>query len=239
MVLKETLPIPRETAVANYNFNDVAQNTGVVVFFGGAMEDDSAQTYRLDENAFDPWHTRRGDNGDEENSGRFRIVTFTSGTSTSVLDLDFDTSAFNLPRTVNGNILVNIPWSFDPGVSTDKIEALAIVRLRRVRGGDETEIASGTSKTQGNLDDGVSFSDGMFSFTFAVTNALFKKDDTLRISVEIFVRRSAGSGSCAFLMMTDPLARDVAVTGGSSANDQIKYDGGRALRFLVPFKLDL
>ena len=233
-------PFPQATnpAIASYNYTDLAENTGVVLLYGGGVNVSGGATYRLDTKAFDPWHVRRGDNGDESNSGRYKIVQFTDSSDAIKFDLDFDTSPFNLPKDISGTIMVNVPYSFDPGVSTDVMSAYMKVYLRRVRNGSETDLDSKYTATQIAADDGTSYADGMFAVTFTTSQVHhFKRGDILRITVEIHAWRSAGSGTCAILVMTDPLARNVAATGGSNANDQITYTGGNALQVYIPFRI--
>lgn len=222
--------------VLSFNWVDAVTGLGYIQYYGGQTADSSGTNYILQAQAFDPWHVLRADNGDEDNSGRYNIYTL--GTSdASVADLDFDTGTFEITRKMVGTCTFNVPFGFDPGVSTDRFSLYIIGTVYRVRGGSETSVGTGTSSTLNNANDGVGVADGLVSWSFDLTETNFKPGDLLRVNLNIHAWRSSGSGSCSIIIMTDPYARDVAATGGSSSNDEITYSGGRPLSFYLPFKV--
>lgn len=228
-----------ETPIASYNYTDVAEGTGVIAFYGGGIATSGAVEYRLDSRQFDPWHHVRL-NGDETNSGRYAIAISSSSSYTKIHDLDFKTSAFNLPRTLNGTMHCQIPFAFDPQLSTDDLRLYAVANVIRLRDAVETQIATGTSEPQSTAVTSATVTDGMISFIVTIPKTKFKKNDILQVTLEIWAQRFAGSGSHAVLIVTDPLARDVAAApGGTDPIDEVRYTGGRPLIFYIPFDLDL
>ena len=73
-----------EGAVASYDATDIAEGTGTVSFYGFAVSGSAGLVYRLGRNQM---YSHKVET----------LVTCTTADSTPI-DIDFDTSAFNLPN---------------------------------------------------------------------------------------------------------------------------------------------
>jgi len=130
-----------EGGVTTYSFTDIAEGTGIIVFYGADTNDNGTRSYFLTTNAV----------------YSDKILTYGNGTSGTekVLDLDFDTPALNLPKNVKGTFRAAIPLIVGHETNANVTgEVYAVVKLRKVSGGVETEIASNTSSTDVIEDDG-------------------------------------------------------------------------------------
>src|SRR3990167_8451889 len=88
-------------AIASYNFNDIADSTGMILFYGGEISDDSANTYSLSPSTF-------------YSTNITKSTTSTVTTDTIQFDVDYDVEV-NLPRIINGKVLVNVTGGIKNG----------------------------------------------------------------------------------------------------------------------------
>jgi hypothetical protein len=226
------------TQIQSYDYLDIISGTGIKDFYGGAIQDSTGESFFLSPTQFEPWHTNRAAGNEVQNSGRFQIAYPLSATpDTKAFDLDFDTSVFTIAQRIDGDVVINLPYAFDPGVSTDRYNLYVTGKVRIWDGTTETEVANNTSATQTIDMTSGSTSDAMISFKVTVDDQLVRVGEQLRITLEVYAWRSAGSGNCAILIITDPYGRDVANLGTGDADEEIFYDGGRPLLFKVPFKV--
>lgn len=243
--MAETLPvtfdIPGEGNIVSYDWTDLAEGTGIVVLYGGGLATSGAVSYRLDKNTFDPWHEGASSSGGgSESTGRHKRFEQSKAAADgfiNIFDLDFDTAQFNTPRTINGNMLCQIPFASTPYSSAGVPTSYVVVTVRKVTGGVETNLATGTSNTTTYQYIG----DGTFSFNIDIPKTNFKKDDILRINVMYYAKNNNGSAeSCAYLLCYDPLSRVVAAIDGSgSAFEKVGHSGNTAMKFHVPFRIEL
>ena len=178
-------------AIASYNFTDVADGTGVLVFFGTRTRTDSAITYRL---ITDTTHS------EEIN---------TNGSA----DLDFDLTAFNLPRVAKGTAFVSVPVSALGGGDSITVAC----QLRKWDGSSETNITSViTSETYTNQTK-------MVFMALPITEHNFASGDVLRLNVTTTVGGSSGNTGLGH----DPAGRDILSMDTT------------VLKLLMPFKIDI
>jgi hypothetical protein len=215
------IPIPGESAIASYNYTDISEGTGIVVFYGYTHKEDVTLSYALIQNTV------------------YSNDCYTGGAATDAAftkkyDLDFDVK-FNMPKRMKGKLTAT--FTLDPtsdgGVGT--VAAYAIIKARKWDGSAETEIANSQSATvtctaaQANY-----FTLNTMVDISSIVN--FKKGETLRITVEIWAKKVAGNGGTVYLLH-DPKNRVDAVVmppinaGGAPLTSQ--------LIFYVPFVLDL
>ena len=107
----------QESAIATYNYEDIASGTGFVVYYGAKTADDAGVDYILTNN---------------------QIYSHGIDTAGATLDLDFDI-VFNKPQRIRGNLFANINLS-----SGGATNVTATVKVRKDDGA-EYEIASKTS----------------------------------------------------------------------------------------------
>ncbi len=97
-----------------------------------------------------------------------------------VIDIDFDTTPLQLPRTIEGQAIVKC------GIHLYEIEAgssnscYVIIRIRKWDGSSETEIASVTSSTQTQIDT-IEYA---FTLPIDVPRTLIKKGEQIRVTIE-------------------------------------------------------
>jgi hypothetical protein len=205
------------------------------------MKDTDGEIFRLDRNAFQPWHVRSVAL-DQENTGRFSIGETSSTDFTKVVDLDFKSGNIKLPKKIGGRMLCEIPYGTAVAISDPRqITPYIVVKFIKLVGAVETLIATGTSAEQETsaVAAAQTISDGMFTFEVDIPNTTFSNDDVIQITLEAWIKRAAGTvKNVSILIPHDPLARDIASVGSSDAQ-QLNYNGGNALKFYIPFKIEL
>ena len=170
-----TLPVKfrksRERAIASFPFTDIADNTGIEIFFCAIGETSGGKTYHLISKAI----TSTGEPSDK---------TLVNGE-----DVDFDTTVFNLPRTVRGTAILSGELNV---VSAAAISITATVL--KFDGSTETAISSTiTSQTAGSTG-----SNGLL-LKIPLTETIIKKGELIRLTIVV----TANGGSNLF---ADPIA---------------------------------
>ena len=223
--------------IASYDAIDILEGTGSVKFYGGGLAISGGTVqYRLDRKTFNCSVTA----GDASPGPTTQKTTQVSATSTSyakLIDYDFDSAAVNQPIVLSGTMLSNIPISMtiSNDAGTEPI-AYVVMRLRKLDtdGSTETEIVSTTSE-----DVQVSNSpmaDQYFAFQSAVPTTVFKKDEKIRITIELWGKRAAGTGTCYFRIGHDPQGGAVTAVANSVAGFAA---GFTEMEFYLPFKIGL
>ncbi len=211
--------------LVNFDFTDIAEGTGVVNLLAGGTANNSGNTYTLSRNAFF---------ANESNVA----VNTTSGSATELADLDFDLLSFNLPKTLTGTMLYNIPVTGNIITSDRAISCYVIVKVRHVTsGGSESEIVSSQTETIAK-GTGAGFNE-VFANKIVIPETHFKEGETLRITLGLWVWRSAGaSEEVAVRMYFDPKNRSVASIVRAGVTIAASVDT-TTTNFLVPFKLNI
>lgn len=219
----------QEAAIASFNFTDIASATGYITYYGGSTSSGATVlNYALSNNIF---YAHRVMTRSTTNS-----ITFTK-----THDLDFDIQ-FKLPQTVRGNIIANIPvMIYAPGVTGFDCFVHPYVRLRKWDGATETEIAGISGGTLNFSVASVNtYLNGVAGVSLQVPQTLYKKNETLRMTIELWTR-SDGANTIASFVGHDPKNRattgyDTAETGGTANTFGTEPSN---LIIHVPFKLDL
>lgn len=171
MTIKSRYRGQQESSIATFNYTDIAEGTGTVVFYGSRINLSGANSYRM--SSTKSW-------GDQPYTDRT-----TDGTTT----MNFDSLPFNLPQIVNGTAF------FQAGFGTpDDSTNILTAQLQRVRGAvvtNITDVATSQLLTGGATP--ASLSD-MASMTLACTLTHFKKDDILRCVVTMTSSGSVADG---------------------------------------------
>jgi len=211
-LIPQTFPIPQETAIASYNYTDIAEGTGVITYYGFDANDDTTLDYHLSINS-----------SIYAQNKVFTTAT-TGGGSTKSIDLDFDV-IFNLPQRIKGTAYCNITTFVDSNV-TGATSYFFIVKLRKYDGSTESEIVSGQTKSRTN-----SGNSNVREWTTHLvplpitTQVQFKKGEILRVTIEGWSNRSTGSGNFGFAQDPANRAEDNADT--------------TQLQNFIPFILDI
>ncbi len=209
-VVPLNFPIPAESAIASYSYTDVAEGTGVQIFYGSTYKVDTTLSYFL---------TTQGGHYANDTTSSANIAT---GDPAKVLDLDFDLP-LNLPKNIKGNLYVTATIGCsarNAGTST----LYYIAKLRKWDGSTETDIASAQSATITNVN---SPSVDTLSTKITVPLTHYKKTDTIRLTMEVWAGQSGGSSTA--VIYHDPIERASALPDGETQ---------RVIGF-IPFRLDL
>jgi len=189
------LPIIYRTSpelLTSYNYIDVASGTGYILFYGANVSSENISgIYILTNNSF--------------YSNNIATALRTDSSSFVLLhDHDYEV-VMNKSQVLRGLALFSMTIGFLPtGTQTPHIYFIA--KLRKWDGTTETEIASGTS------DD---FTQPAGAGTYSKTKSIqinvpttkIKKGETLRLTIEIWVKEETGN-LCAFGYGHDPKDRN-------------------------------
>lgn len=204
----------------NYSWVDVADATGYILYeFWASHPNTGSTTYNLTPFA------SMSSLISTKNSG---VLDFNTGTKSNTvaanyIDLDFDSTPFNLPRTIKGDAIIRLSASIseiDPGSG---YQAIPTIKFRKWNGATETEIAS--------CDGYILYcdTDATESWTLKCTipQTHFKKGDMLRITIQ-FSSWVDSPGSYQLNVGFNP--RDLGTT---------HMNAPTRMCCAVPFKMDL
>lgn len=147
------------TALANYNYVDIANGTGIVVFYGGHAYDGTTSLGVLDENTF------------------YSDLIYQEWTSSSTFELN--TSVFNLPRIAKGIAKVSMTMFNNNATNTGD----TFLTIQKVSG---TVVSNISSQTKVNRPLGINSYNSTLTY-LNLTQTIFKRGDILRLKIEIGV----------------------------------------------------
>lgn len=158
--LPVNFPIPQEQSIASFSFTDIANGSGVVVFYTTISEDQSGKDYHLTDQQVKPagW-TSASATETRINSGSY---------------IAFDTGEFNLPRTVKGTAYIS-GYLY----SGDGSNGYYTMKISKWDGTTETDLTSEINTQTSNL------STGQYEAFYCVlplTQTVIKKGEQLRVS---------------------------------------------------------
>ncbi len=206
MVLKQKYQT-KESAIASYDYTDLAEGTGVVTFFGSShmSASGSAALYSLSKTAL------------YSNDINTQAVN-TSGTFIKTLEKNFDV-VFNQPQNLKGIVKINITLGGrTTGAAPNSWECYVILKLKK----GTTDIAEAQSETVAGGGGAADVKNSkvlqvLIDASAAATH--FKPGETLRITVELWSRQPSGGGPHTGFAH-DPRARtDVAASAGGIIED--------------------
>jgi len=199
-----------ETAVATYNWSDIASGTGYSTFYGQDTEDGSLVLGVSTQYSLSGATIKQCENSMAKRQ-----------------ENNFDVT-FNLPRYVKGELLVGITYSLLSNTADTTVYVK--VRIYHVDvDGTETEI--GTQQTGGSINkaDGTVYRRTNFSFD---VDKKFKKDETLRLNIELW---GEGGVNSTCTIYHDGANRDFGGTldigSAVTAPSNLQVD--------IPFRIDL
>ncbi len=206
MVLKQKYQT-KESAIASYDYSDLAEGTGVVSFFGSDNMSISGpgRLYSLSKGVL------------YSNDINTQIVNDSSN-FTKKLEKDFDV-VFNQPQNLKGIVKVNITLGGrTTGGAPNSWECYVILKLKK----GTTDIAEAQSETVAGGGGAADVKNSkvlqvLIDASAAITH--FKPGDTLRMTVELWSRQPSGGGPHTGFAH-DPRARtDVAASAGGIIED--------------------
>ena len=202
-------------AIISFDFVDIAEGTGIVLFSGFSGEISSGLGYHLtaDEAVY---------SSTKETSG--------SDATAPAVDLDFDLSPFNRNRTIRGKALVSFTLVCAPGVNN--MTGLATVFIRKWDGSTETEIASVITPT---ITANATTVKELMTVPIIIPKTDFKRGETLRLSIVAVGTRTGGATDVSIIYGHDPRNRD----GGTIIPSTDDPDTITKLNFYAPFEIDI
>lgn len=218
MVIPRIFSNERERTLASYDYLDIASGAGFVKYYGFNTGDSVGTEYGLS--------AEKVYSDDVETD-----VTALTTSYVKKLDLDFDTTTFNLPQTVKGDVIINVTTGARHN-SGNTLSTYVIAKVRKWDGATETEIANTQSETWAVVSNNVQKSN-TFTFKVTVAKTLFKKGETLRITFEVWAKASGVSASAITTIAHSPFDNvdDIDPSSQDSVTTQL-------LAF-VPFEVDV
>ena len=192
-------PVFRKDApfVVTYPYSEISDGVGMQEFQGTEVKVESTRDYLL--STLTSTHSN-----DIMTTG-----TITSGTSTKVIDLDFDVP-FNLPRTMEGEAIISGTLGSGQGTTDSGNEAFIIFTLIKSSGGTPANIGSAVQTetiTFPNIPVANVATSKVLTIDYTIPNTNFKKDDILRLNVAVWAKKIGGDGS-TIAIMHDPMNRN-------------------------------
>jgi hypothetical protein len=174
----------------NYNFTDVEEGTGVVVFYAGKGTSSNVLSNKtFYSNRVSTW-----------------LLMSSQVNYTKDIDVDFDV-VFNMPKDAKGKAILSVPWGFEGLALNNNYRAYVIARIRKWDGATETEIASVQSETI-NYTPTVGMAikkHFMSALDITVPLTHYKAGETLRLTIEVWCYNSF---SGAYIILAhDPMNR--------------------------------
>ena len=211
----------QETAVATYNYTDIASGTGFVIFYAGKLADSnvlSSFTFYSD-NVLEP------------------TAALTATTYTLLNDDDYDVM-FNTPRAIEGNAIITVPMGMYPTANDKNVTLKATVTIRKWDGTTETDIATNDGVFEINGASSATLYTKMTAIDITVPRTSFKAGETLRLTIA-FYGKVETAGNSKVWYGHDPKSRPTTDEElAASANYTFSTDPS-ILEFHCPFKLDL
>ena len=193
------IPIPPSQALANYDFNDISSGLGYIKYDLFTTSLSGTTAFGLTTNSVYSYDISTTDTaGDPE--------------------INFDSSAFNLPRTASGTAYANLGFGIT-GSGTGNVQVI----LYKVNSAG-TETALSALLSGANIG-GAATTVGMWLVPMALTQTIIKKDEYLRLGVTI-----TGDGADIHELGHDPKGRDgLLISGGTATTISSVY---------VPFRIN-
>ena len=224
----EGLIAPREQALANYDYNDIARGISNVVFYGGAYNHgNNVSGMALSNSTFwsDPIVLKAG-------SGVIDREI--------VMSKDFDLS-FGSPRVVKGTMVINVPMGVGQNAAAQGNKVVYVsgmLTVSKISNGATTQLGKeGTSVHTDTIADS-DMTGYMFCVMMDIPSTKFKKDDVLRLKVDLWGK--TGDGDVVFGIGCDPQNRnDTETTTPSFMLKAIPDDVDTIMSVQIPFKIDV
>lgn len=216
----ENLPVKfRKSSPANlasYSFIDLAEGTGVVLYYGASHKEQSTVSYYLSTTAM--------------YSNDIQTDATSAGSpAAKVLDLDFDLK-YNLPQVVKGKVRVNMPIGVYFATGSGNSTIYIIAKVRKVSNGVETDIASAQSESLSPASASTN-NDKVVNVEIDVPQTQYRKNDTFRLTIELWWDENF-SGTTSAGVAHDPKNR---APSGNHFDSTLPTQ----MTVLVPYRINL
>ena len=164
--------VPPISAV--FNFTDFESGVGYVSYQCYNSRDNSGASYHMDNNSF---------HSDTVETSKAEAISVAEGDE-KIIDLDFDTSTFVFPQTINGQVIVNMTGAFQANSATP-MGIFMVVTIKKWDGTTETTLGTATSKTFTVASNNVVKSSN-FTVPITITNEYIAEGELIRATVELW-----------------------------------------------------
>lgn len=212
-----------EPAIASFDFEDIAEGTGVISFEAFKTTDSTGTDEHLASETTDIYSTLI-----EEGGAPVITTSFTKE-----FDVDYDLTQFNLPKDIQGTGVIRFSFYLERLGGGGTVDAYIIARIRKWDGTTETEVASVQTATTQVGAAANTTTNVLMNITIPRTH--YKKGDTLRLTMEGWMKGSVADDN-RFFWGVDPQNRDgtyLRPSGDASGNETTR------LIIKIPFAIDL
>lgn len=222
-LLGNNFPEPAPGAVATYNYNDIAEGTGVAIFYGLTAKTKTATSNILSTQAI---HSAAGNITSDTTAESKSAGDDGTGTYTLYSTFNFDLNPFNIAKTVRGTAYVQL--SQDIGDSAGAASAYFNISLVKVDGTDSTETELGNA--DGEV---IATADGPLTINvpISLTETTFPDGDFLRLKLKAYLKHDSGDNGSTLHFAHSP--DNVDTTSFTAATNPTK------LTAYVPFKIEV
>jgi hypothetical protein len=183
---------PRGEVLANFDFRDLASGTGFVEYYIAELQDSDVLSSVLIYS---------------KGIERIEIKTGSQGTYTKIQDIDYDIT-FNMPQTLKGTAIVNVNHGYSIAANGGSAKSYIIATLKKWDGASETTLGTNTSDAIEDTATSDSFKNSeMVALDIDITQILFKKGETLRLTIEQWTQWNGNASQVAFAIGQDPKNR--------------------------------
>ena len=202
MAFDGPFPIQPEVAIASYDFFDIAEGTGIKLFNGLAVADNSSIAPHTSQVVkYILSSTNIGSDG---------VNIFKSGTTTEddlAFDIDLDLTQFNAPRDIQGTANITVNGTMTAGDPATNHSACFEFILSKWDGTTETPIGTGFSNPGGTVTSGTNTFFLTTPISIAAVNN-FKIGDILRLTVKAYTRSSLSTNGGTVKLFLNPVTAD-------------------------------
>ncbi len=213
--------------IVSYNFTDIAEGTGTVLYYGFATKTKTETDYHISQNPFSSSYGKEFEVGldtttaesiseDEDGSGpAYKAYT----------EFDFDSSVFKFPQTIEGTAYAILSYMTDQVGASGNANGYYGVDIIHWDGTTETVLGGALG-----IVDTAAAGPQTTTIPIVCTPKLFNKGDVLRCKLTAYMRHNSGAADTGMVFAHDPLNRDT--TQITAADNQTK------LEFYIPFNID-
>jgi len=220
-ILPVNFPVPGESSIASYNYTDLAEGVGYVIYYGISSTDSVGTTHFLHTTAmYDGYNETTG-------TGNYTAGVIDQAAFTAEIDIDFDLSPYNLPKIVNGTVRIIVSIGAPAGGAGNAAEAYVTFTLYHWDGATETSIGTVTSPTL-VLAENTTVARTYNLEIDASAGRHFKKGEILRLNAKVYGKRTQANNRAVYIWH-DPKDIDA----------MIQAEETHILEAHIPYKIDL
>ena len=223
-VLPVNFPLPQESAVASYNWNDILDGTGYVTFYGFGSE------YFNGSAGETKWGLI---SKPVYSDSTHKSLPLSTTAANPIDDITIDSSEFNSPRILRGKLIVNFCVGVDrtPAISSNYRPT---IKIYHYDGTTETQIGDTWTGEQLATAGGGDPQERSYVAIIDCPRTNFKIGDILRVKIGGAVGLTSGADLSLLEFGFDPQGRDLSQIGAGVDSDTFTQ-----CYFYVPFEVQL